>query len=219
MNEELKQKVATQAELIAAMQNDIVSMKQQLSLAPHFTDAITDIQATGMGYTRLNNTVHLIGKELDAVQGYAHLYTAPSAQFLTSKVAITFPTPTLITSEFTFTSPSSITVATTKKVLMVATAQLFNSSGYATDAYNDCELSIEATAPSSVIASGRGRIASSSAFSSSDATYLNITIFALIDGSQYALNPLKIYLESVASDSMNIRIDHVRFGLLEVLSA
>ena len=63
MNEEIRAKLEEQEQHIAAMQSDVRSMKEQLSLVPDFSDAITDIQATGMGYTRFQNTVHLIGSE------------------------------------------------------------------------------------------------------------------------------------------------------------
>ena len=66
MNEELKQKITEMEQSIAAMQLDLAASKKKLSLIPHFSDAITDIVVTGMGYSRLGNRVVLSGEEAEA---------------------------------------------------------------------------------------------------------------------------------------------------------
>ena len=220
MNEELKQKITEMEQSIAAMQLDLAASKKKLSLIPHFSDAITDIVVTGMGYSRLGNRVVLSGEEAEqaSAQGYIYLQDTVD-ELIGSKTAIKFPTPTPITDEFVYSESSgSVTIATSNPVLMIASVRIYQTNSYSSVGYLDSELTIEGTSPQADISVGTTRMTSDNRYSLSTASVSNLTIFSIVDGSQYLTNPLKLYIRRFGVYNMTARIDVARFGLIELIT-
>jgi hypothetical protein len=78
MSEDIQRRMDDIEQRMGIMDGSVRTMKEQFSVLPHFSDAITRIEATGMGYRRNGNTVHLISdsptpSELGVTQASARL--------------------------------------------------------------------------------------------------------------------------------------------------